>query len=1113
MTEIETSSALPDEDRLAFPSTWNRFVHPRRGAAKPRRVKLEPDAGRELLHKYAQKLGKRLALEENREYADVAQSFLDGEADVVGAAAVMALARPGMGSEALQLRPLFDLTATEHGLPFAVAAVTEALTFEAMQIGQAKGLVLTRRPLSDYNWAKFLDHKDIRDIRALLAAASDEEYRAVVAAVDAHRTGPELRMAASFLVPDEDAWMIEACEEVTAAKTADPACTRLLLEVITTVEQRDALDVSMLPQLHWVYAAEIADLVHRIGAAALPVILGYLDGYCNADERKILYRALAALPAEEAMAALLDRGDDPASIGFAMEAAARFPRRAVALIARRVPGADADERKRLFSVLHADPVLLDAALPLADPDDQAAVATLTAGHRQLPEAPAEAVPALLAAPPWAAGAAAEAVVVKGLEPAPINKMTWAEGEHEAWSSLDHHVLNKFKGSDEWTRERWEEHIGDFDKRSSDFQAAVLAVAPPEFAAELLPRWSTRSYYFYLEVLQRLLVNLGPDAAAQVMAATSYEVDFRRTLLLPVANLAVARYAADALVRLKTMRSFAVAWLDRHTADAAALLVPDALGSAKKPRAAAEAALRYLAANHGEDLVRDAAAQYGDAAAAAIGALVDIDPLTPVGVKIPEPGAWASPVALPQVLLNGREQALPNAAVRNLITVLAIATPEFPYEGVAVVAGSCDRTSLERFSIALFEQWLTAGAPSEDGWALTQLAHFGGDEAVRLLQPLVGRWPGENQHQRAVKGLKVLGAIGTETALRAINQIAEKAKFAAIKAEAREQIDAIAANLGLTADQLGDRLVPDFGLRDEAALVLDYGPRQFKVGFDEALKPFVSDMDGKPRKSLPKPGAKDDELLADAAYKRFAALRKDLRTVAADQVKRLERAMVQGRTWTPAEFDEHFVQHPLVWHLARRLVWIAEAEGTRTAFRLAEDKGCTDVEEDAFALPADAVVRLAHPAIMGSEVDAWGEILADYEILQPFPQLGRPVMAFTEEELATGRLARFEGVEVPVGKLLGLTSKGFERSAPMDAGVEAGMSCVLHGAGYLVLDLDPGIWVGAIDQCPDQTLRTVALSAQDLRGWDVPKPKTGFGPVDPVVASEVLVALAKATDKA
>jgi hypothetical protein len=236
-------------------------------------------------------------------------------------------------------------------------------------------------------------------------------------------------------------------------------------------------------------------------------------------------------------------------------------------------------------------------------------------------------------------------------------------------------------------------------------------------------------------------------------------------------------------------------------------------------------------------------------------------------------------------------------------------------------------------------------------------------------------------------------------------------------------------------------------------------------------------------------------------------------VASDQVKRLERAMVHGRTWTFAEFEEHFVRHPLVWHLARRLVWTADPGDGPVAFRLAEDKGCTDVDENELHLPADAVVRLAHPAILGEEVDAWAEIFADYEILQPFDQLARPVMAFTEEERRTGRLKRFEGVTVPVGRLLGLVNRGWSRAQPQDAGVEPGMTLWLKDVGYIVIDLEPGIWVGAIDQCPDQTLRTVVVSNQSLHGWSIPEPDRDFGPVDPVAASEALAALAKATGAA
>ena len=71
------------------------------------------------------------------------------------------------------------------------------------------------------------------------------------------------------------------------------------------------------------------------------------------------------------------------------------------------------------------------------------------------------------------------------------------------------------------------------------------------------------------------------------------------------------------------------------------------------------------------------------------------------------------------------------------------------------------------------------------------------------------------------------------------------KFKGLSANGAGEDREVAAGLGLTAEQLADRLVPDFGLDADGSMVLDYGPRRFVVGFDEQLKPYVADEAGKP----------------------------------------------------------------------------------------------------------------------------------------------------------------------------------------------------------------------------------------------------------------------------
>ncbi|MWA01030.1 DUF4132 domain-containing protein [Actinomadura sp. LD22] len=219
-----------------------------------------------------------------------------------------------------------------------------------------------------------------------------------------------------------------------------------------------------------------------------------------------------------------------------------------------------------------------------------------------------------------------------------------------------------------------------------------------------------------------------------------------------------------------------------------------------------------------------------------------------------------------------------------------------------------------------------------------------------------------------------------------------------------------------------------------------------------------------------------------------------------QIARLETAMVEGRTWTPAEFAAFLVRHPLMRHIARRLVWTSGG----TAFRLAEDRTPADVHDDAFDVVDD--VRIAHPLLLGDAVAAWAEVFADYEIVQPFPQLARPVFTLADGAGRDGTLARFEGARVPTGRILGLTRTGWERGAALDGGVQHWISRPA-GPHHVVVDLDPGIAVGYVDLNPEQTVEHVRIAPAPGEYGAASPVENGFAAVDPVLLSEILADLA------
>ncbi len=472
--------------------------------------------------------------------------------------------------------------------------------------------------------------------------------------------------------------------------------------------------------------------------------------------------------------------------------------------------------------------------------------------------------------------------------------------------------------------------------------------------------------------------------------------------------------------------------------------------------------------------------------------------------------------LPDLVVG--EQRLTAAHVINLVAALAASTLEAPHPLVADVHNHVDAACRDAFSWRLFEEWLTNGTPPKDKWAFMAVGHLGSDVSARKLAPMIRAWPGESQHQRAVLGLEVLGAIGSDVALMMLNGIAQKVKFKALQERAREKMDAIAAKRGMTAEQLADRLVPDLDLEDDGSKTLDFGPRSFRVGFDEALSPFVVDATGTRLKDLPKPNTKDDAALGTLASETWKAMKKDVRALANIQIMRLELAMGNARRWSGEEFRNFFVEHPLLTHLVRRLVWgvysATDATGATDAgtagdrllqtFRVAEDRSYADQQDDGVTVAPDAVIGIVHRIqLTDGDTAAWGKIFGDYELAQPFEQLARHVFELPAAAKAGTKLKRFDGRVVESKKILGLLARGWRKGAAQDAGCIFEVYKTIRPGLVAVLPFASGLNAGGMEYVdPTQTLGAIDFAADDP-DWSQRANLFELATIDDVTLSEVI----------
>jgi hypothetical protein len=475
------------------------------------------------------------------------------------------------------------------------------------------------------------------------------------------------------------------------------------------------------------------------------------------------------------------------------------------------------------------------------------------------------------------------------------------------------------------------------------------------------------------------------------------------------------------------------------------------------------------------------------------------------IKAGKPTGWIVLPSLPPVKVQGKR-----LAVEEVLTVLSALKDKPDGAGGALITAlkqHAEVPSLDAFAWKVFEMWQAMGAPSKDKWAMAAIGRLGGDGCVLKLTPLLRAWPGESQHARAVAGLACLREIGSDTALMALNGIAQKLKFKGLKQKAQEMMEGIAQARGLSAEQLADRIVPDCGLDARGSRVFDFGPRQFRFVLGREMKPLLRDAAGKLRGDLPSPGKSDDQALAEAAVAEWKLLKKTLREVLKVQAERLEDAMISGRRWAPAEFQTLLVQHPLMINLVRQLVLAAYDEAGRITetFRVTEDQTFADHNDEERALPEAGQIGIAHPAHLDEAARAaWGQVLGDYEIIPPFAQLGREICRPEPADLAVTEITRFKGPKIPGIVLYGMLERShWLRDTPADGGGFQQHSKHFPAAGVTAFIHYTGLSIGYYDEA--QELEGIYFVPGHVKPtwWGRHENRLAIKDVDPVVLSEVL----------
>ncbi|MFJ5228937.1 hypothetical protein ACIQBJ_03460 [Kitasatospora sp. NPDC088391] len=805
---------LPDEDTPTLPDHWRTLVVPRRGGRAQSPADW-PDAAAVAVED-ALIAGNRTAVQwvcrserTDPELLEAARAYLHGAADPLGAACVAAMLPPVHLPHRTAGGDLVDAWTARHGLAFAARAAVESFGIDyraadpdAHRTGLTRPNRFTRH-LGEAQTAL------LRWTRHLLSIAGRPAYEEARAAVAELRTDTDRRALAAYLFPAETGWVDAALDEFPSRHGNDTQVRqRQVLSALGTAAQVARLGATPPHGYVWTPAV-VATLADGVGTACVPLLAAALRVHVDGEAVRELADYLLEFPSDEAFAALLERAEDRHVGPVLRQAADRQPVRATRMLAaaarsgRPMAGHLLDRHLRT----HAD--VLPAILAELDATTAAFVTALEAAGPPAPTAPPEALPAVLTAPPWERPRRpARPKALPGLFTDPEPELRWQDGERAAWADPGH-------ADDRWDHPEstdWAVEAGrSFGTGSPGQVCRLLRLGPAEVLTPYLASWRPPAAHGDAQHLRPVLARYGTAALPAVLHTVRLLPGSASPLLLPVLDADAARLLAEGLTTLKSVRGTARSWLARHGTAGALLLVPDAVGRPGPARTAAERALRLVAADTGAGaLVAAVAERFGPAVAGPVEELLAADPLVAaLPARMPHLPDWADPSALPPLLLPDGS-ALSGQAVRRVLAMAALTRPRDPYPGLAQVAEVLRPQALAAFCWALFQEWRLAGMPAKEGWALHLLGEFGDDAVARGLTPVLCEWPGQGAHRRAVEGLDVLAALGTDTALRQLHALAQWVKFKGLRTRAQEKVAELADGLGLTPDRLADRLVPDLG---------------------------------------------------------------------------------------------------------------------------------------------------------------------------------------------------------------------------------------------------------------------------------------------------------------
>lgn len=485
-------------------------------------------------------------------------------------------------------------------------------------------------------------------------------------------------------------------------------------------------------------------------------------------------------------------------------------------------------------------------------------------------------------------------------------------------------------------------------------------------------------------------------------------------------------------------------------------------------------------------------------------------------------AWLNEQKLPPLKFAGKQgETLSPQHVRYLIYRQSRAKEMRADVEAKPLYALLDRESSGDFGLFILQSFFGSKMEAEDRWALALAGLTGDDRCVTAIQQQIRKWVDSNRGKLAEYAAQALALIGSDVALCAVDSLSirYRSKQKNIGKAAGEAFADAAERLGVTPDELGDRVVPWLGFEpgQPRLIAAKNGQIEARIGLDHKLE-FRDLAKGKKIGTLPAG-------VAAEVKTEFKELGATLREVVKGQLARMENLMVRQFRWPVARWEELYLQHPLLFPFAVQQIWgnYNDQGQLLKTFRTLEDRTLTDEADNSVPLPKSGTIGLIHPLELSAELrQAWMTHLADYNISPPVLQITRPVVFPTADEQGLRMSTKYQGTQLNAMTFRSRAERlGWQRGSVTDGGGVTNYRKGFPGGAADALIETDGLYIGIGMEESIRLGKFYFVKAGSVRfgsytydepNNDIDPRLIPFGQVAPIVFSETVGDLGKITGK-